>query len=687
MAQLAYQDEPALSAALLRSLSDRVYEKRKTAALEIEARMRELVEKQERGGKDIERILELLGKEYAGSNQANYRKGGLIGLAAATLGLNSSAHKYLNLLLPPVLLCFPDQDSRVRYYACEALYNVAKVTRSKILAHLNEIFQGLCRLCADIDQGVKNGAQLLDRLLKDIVANEPTFTVDAFIPVLRNHLNHTSSHVRHFLVGWVSTLHAMPHVDLHPFLPQILEGLFAMLNDSSREIRQRADSCLAQMLRTLQASESIAFAELTPVVVRCATEQSRRSIEIEPKFDEGSNSGAADTGEERDRVALMWLLEFTRLGKEAVLPFTGELVQLLLKVSSASERTREIAEKIDAQLRALIAEKSVNADKVVKELDLLSILSSILGFLNDGNVQTRLQALTWLDLLVDMMFRPGEKASHRDLKLLVPLVSMVRDKDQQVLRQTLAVIAKVSERSDSTALPHIIRELLLVFASDATLMQERSGVMVKELCQRLDPEKVYLELALQLEAASTVQEDHVARCLTEKLTMILLTVPEMSTLRDRLRLEPDGPASGKPSKGDERALFLALHRSWSRFPAAGLCLCLLAGEYQRSCDLVEEIGRRMRDCTGDETMRILIQLDKLVQLIESPVLAPLRMQLLQPTEHPHLIRAMYGILMLLPQSEAFEVLRRRLKAVPTLALLALAQAQPPSGRVKGVLST
>ncbi|KAJ1476863.1 hypothetical protein T484DRAFT_1823321 [Baffinella frigidus] len=215
---------------------------------------------------------------------------------------------------------------------------------------------------------------------------------------------------------------------------------------------------------------------------------------------------------------------------------------------------------------------SVNADKVVKELDLLSILSSILGFLNDGNVQTRLQAeadseaelgfevtkssiaLTWLDLLVDMMFRPGEKASHRDLKLLVPLVSMVRDKDQQVLRKTLAVlakvlrqtlaviakvsersdstalphiirrtivlrktlavVAKVSERSDSTALPHIIRELLLVFASDATLMQERSGVMVKEersgvmvkeLCQRLDPEKVYLELAFQLEAKLALQ--------------------------------------------------------------------------------------------------------------------------------------------------------------------------------------
>lgn len=30
-------------------------------------------------------------------------------------------------IVPPVLLSFSDQDSRVRYYACEALYNIGKV--------------------------------------------------------------------------------------------------------------------------------------------------------------------------------------------------------------------------------------------------------------------------------------------------------------------------------------------------------------------------------------------------------------------------------------------------------------------------------------------------------------------------------------------------------------------------------
>lgn len=41
-------------------------------------------------------------------------------------------------IVPPVLNSFTDQDSRVRYYACEALYNIAKVlNRLKSAIFLN----------------------------------------------------------------------------------------------------------------------------------------------------------------------------------------------------------------------------------------------------------------------------------------------------------------------------------------------------------------------------------------------------------------------------------------------------------------------------------------------------------------------------------------------------------------------
>lgn len=58
----------------------------------------------------------------------SFSQGGLIGLAAATVGLANHHDAYLAVIVPPVLRSFTDQDSRVRYYACEAFYNIAKVS-------------------------------------------------------------------------------------------------------------------------------------------------------------------------------------------------------------------------------------------------------------------------------------------------------------------------------------------------------------------------------------------------------------------------------------------------------------------------------------------------------------------------------------------------------------------------------
>lgn len=41
---------------------------------------------------------------------------------------------------------FHDNDSRVRYYACETLYNVIKLTRKETKNFLNEIFDAISRV-------------------------------------------------------------------------------------------------------------------------------------------------------------------------------------------------------------------------------------------------------------------------------------------------------------------------------------------------------------------------------------------------------------------------------------------------------------------------------------------------------------------------------------------------------------
>ena len=112
----------------------------------------------------------LLITDFATSTQPNYRKGGLHGLAAIASAQTLVAQtggtgqvqpisggaggtdwwhrleQVFKKLVPPVLVCFSDPDSRVRYYACESLYNIAKVARVHIMPYFADIFSAMCQL-------------------------------------------------------------------------------------------------------------------------------------------------------------------------------------------------------------------------------------------------------------------------------------------------------------------------------------------------------------------------------------------------------------------------------------------------------------------------------------------------------------------------------------------------------------
>jgi len=95
-------------------------------------------------------------------------------------------------------------------------------------------------------------------------------------------------------------------------------------------------------------------------------------------------------------------------------------------------------------------------------------------------------------------------------------------------------------------------------------------------------------------------------------------------------------------------------------------LCLLAQAYEHASNLLAIFADL------EMTIQILVQIDKLVQLIESPVFTHIRLQLLEPDRYPYLFKCLYGLLMLLPQSSAFISLRNRLNAVNSAGFLHIA---------------
>eukprot|EP00959_Pyramimonas_sp_CCMP1952_P324986 6802418-Pyramimonas_sp.AAC.1 len=271
----------------------------------------------------------MLVEDYAFSLNANNRKGGLIGLAAATVALAGNADTFLMQIVPPVLNSLTDQDCRVRYYACEALYNIAKVTRKKFIIFFQDVFDALCRLAADTDPNVQNAAQLLDRLVKDIVTESPSFGMEAFVPLLRERLTVLNPYVRQFLVAWIIVLDSVPDIDVLQFLPELLDGLLDMLSDPNREIRQQADFALLEFLQQIKSADNVDVGRMSHILV----------------------SRAASPDEFTQLTAITWLHEFVTLSGEKMHPYMAEVLGVILPcLSHSEEHIRQVALQTNAKL-------------------------------------------------------------------------------------------------------------------------------------------------------------------------------------------------------------------------------------------------------------------------------------------------------------------------------------------------
>ncbi|KAL2179448.1 vacuolar protein 14 C-terminal Fig4p binding-domain-containing protein [Thermothelomyces heterothallicus CBS 202.75] len=768
--------------AVQRALNDKLYDKRKVGALELERFIRELVARKDYA--KVETVLNQLCDDFAYAvHQPHARNGGLIGLAAAAIALGPELPRYLEVIVPPVLACFTDQDARVRYYACEAMYNIAKVAKGEILIYFNHIFDALCKLGADSELSVKNGAELLDRLIKDIVSESaatyvsvleqppaydedskdapddsvelPTaFSLKRFIPLLRDRIYALNPFTRTFLVGWITLLDSIPDLELVTYLPDFLGGLLRFLSDSNRDVHVATQGCLDKFLNEIKR---IAHVKKGIVESRKSKEGKRKRVDsidsesVHPQLEEGEeldSETAADDDDleseddwvpgqdvqinykaileiltatidsplEEDGLleSLRWIVEFLEICPEEVLPFTPKiLAHLLPAMASGVESIRQAAARVNTSLLDYVVSLSDEADvpppsripgplspagdrqdgttsaraslsgsgsreevssptpaqaraasgtltpsvppaqpqpqpQQQPDLDYAAAVNSLtLLFLNDHEA-TRVAALTWLIML-------HRKAPRKVLAFndgtFPALLKTLSDPAEAVVTKDLQLLSQISRNSEDDYFTNFMVSLLQLFSTDRKLLETRGNLIIRQLCTSLSAERIYRTLADCIEKEEDVE---FASIMVQNLNNNLITAPELADLRKRLRnLETK----------DGQTFFVALFRSWCHNAVATFSLCLLAQAYEQAYNLLQIFAEL------EMTVNILIQIDKLVQLLESPVFTYLRLQLLEPERYPYLYKCLYGLLMLLPQSSAFAALKNRLNSVSSIGYL------------------
>ncbi|KAG5605406.1 hypothetical protein H5410_026898 [Solanum commersonii] len=573
-----------IPAAVLRNLSDKLYEKRKNAALELEGIVKQLAVA---GDHDkITAVINLLTNEYTYSPQANHRKGGLIGLAAVTVGLTSEAAQHL------------------------------EVVRGDFIVFFNQIFDALCKLSADSDANVQSAAHLLDRLVKDIVTDSDQFSIEEFIPLLRERMNVLNPYVRQFLVGWITVLDSVPEIDMLGFLPDFLDGLFNMLSDNSHEIRQQADSALSEFLQEIKNSPSVDYGRMAEILVQRAGSQ-----------------------DEFTRLtAITWINEFVKLGGDQLVPYYADILGAILPcISDKEEKIRVVARETNEELRGIEADPA-------EGFDVGAILSIAMRQMSSEWEATRIEALHWMSTLLNR-HRSEVLVFLNDV--LETLLKALSDPSDEVVLLVLKVHACIAE--DPQHFRQLVVFLVHNFQLDHSLLEKRGALIIRRLCVLLDAERVYRELSTILEGESDLD---FASIMVQALNLILLTASELSDLRDLLKQSL--------VNADGKNLFLSLYASWCHSPMAIISLCLLAQAYQHASSVIHLLVEE------DINVKFLVQLDKLIHLLETPTFAYLRLQLLEPGRYIWLLKALYGLLMLLPQqSAAFKILRTRLKTVPS----------------------
>eukprot|EP01130_Rhizamoeba_saxonica_P002127 TRINITY_DN1193_c0_g1_i1.p1 TRINITY_DN1193_c0_g1~~TRINITY_DN1193_c0_g1_i1.p1 ORF type:complete len:595 (+),score=129.00 TRINITY_DN1193_c0_g1_i1:396-2180(+) len=542
--------------------------------------------------------------------------------------------------MPPVLLCFEDNDHKVRYYACESLFNLVKTSQSDSLEFFNEIFDGLCKLFADPDKDVKRGAVLFDKLMKDIVTEGPEFNVSKFIPMLsdRIHMTKNLPELRRFLVGWVMTLDPVETINMLKYLPDFLDGLFEMLSSDEEDIRRSVDNALAEFLEEIK----IAVEDWEQLLKDGSEDAKPPEIEYAALI-EILLKNCESTDNFTTLTSLLWIDEFVTIGSDQILPYLPQILgAILLTISKNQKNIVEQSVKVNQNLIKYVND-STSTIKIKELLDLI-----MLDGIQSEFVPARITSLNW----VLVLHSKDSEELKEHLEQLIPfLLESLSDNAEQVARLDLEVLAKISK--DEVYFMQLIEQLLSLLKRKKNLLEKRGTLIIRQLSLYINPVKIYRALAKII----VMEDDHLlTSSLIRVLNLILLSSTELHDLRESLRTL---------NTEESKELFVELYKAWCHSPSAVYSLCLLSQVYEHSSNLITKFGDL------EISLNLLVEIDKLVKLLESPVFLFLRLQLLEPEKYPFLLKSLYGLLMFLPQTTAFDTLRSRLNSVATIGVLRL----------------
>ena len=268
----------------------------------------------------LKECIRAISNELITSNVIHHRAGGILALTSIVLGMKDDyLDEVLGSALKICLKLFDDPEARVRYYACEGVFNILKVVRGRCLPYFTYVFDGLCKLTTDPDHENRHITPIMDRILKEIITENYPSSLPNVLSVIEAHLVYPNPFVKQVCIGWISLLRKLGPSLVANRLAYILPSLLSQLSGDNtvgrRDLAVQAFALLDSFLVDIAGSELVLE---EPAM--------RQVVNVLIKY-----SNFQDSLSTRARVVIFtWMRQFVLLMNDTPPPQVEEIVTVAL---------------------------------------------------------------------------------------------------------------------------------------------------------------------------------------------------------------------------------------------------------------------------------------------------------------------------------------------------------------------
>ena len=687
----------------------------KATARELEKFISKKMPKNDKENSLIKLTEEYVNELFSKDESKKYRRDIIKGNLTPIFDMINIVLKYENntdalfILFNSIFEIYKELNAEVIVEYTNKINDILKNNDKIITKYINKLLDVVIILKIHFNSNVRECGKILDQILQNKVTqslkdkSNQSFDSKKLINKLLEKVNTNNTIIKLFVVNWIKLIIDINQIQLINILQDILPWLFNLLNDNSEEVIYIVKQCLCSIQLILETNYENYYLDnkviyeknLTLIIEKCnsivkskefvferlnnylkkyykimlkyvtSIEESKsqanlikmkpflndskitrkQSVKNHKKRDNSIKSSFNSLTPHQKTISFLSNLNPQDIeNNEYNIKDSLKLIPFHLFINVLDVILNQNNEKYSTNTNEWLAKIIELVPKNTKEFDVKTFSNKIKININSQKLEL---IIHWYQILFDKygdnMFPNGEGFIDNFDKLLP-------NDNEKLLEQMIYFFCDVANYNESY-LNDIIDKIINQLLNDKKLRDLYWEKIMKLLSDKIDIVKIYQKFSEILLLINNVKFIHE---MVNKLNIFLISNNSGKELR--LTLSKYGRDKDKYAK----AFFDQLYTVWSYSPIAVLILTIFSEYYELSFNLILNFtGIKLEN-------EFFKELGLMVQLLESSSFNPIRIKFLEPMKNLYLVRSIYGILMLLPQGNAFDALSKRMEGISTL---------------------